>query len=371
MRAPSFARAVVLALPLLSISLPALADIKIGVGVPLSGRLAAVGTQLRRGADQAVADINAKGGVLGQKLVVDAVDDGGEPTQSVAAANRLVTDRVAMVMGHMTTGTTMPAAQVYADEGVIVITPSSTSPELTAQGWDTLFRTCGRDDQQGQVIGAYLADHYKGGKIAIVDDQTTYGKGLADAVRATLKAKGVAVALNGTLTAGEKDFSSMVTRLKSADVDAVFYGGLYPEAGLLVRQSRTAGLKAAFLAGDTLASDEFWTTAGTMGEGVMMAYNADVRQSPAAKEALESFRKNGGEPNIFSLYSYAAVQVWAQAAAKAGSTDPKKVAAVLHSGQEFMTAVGPVSYDAKGDRKQNDYVIYAWHNGAYAPLAKP
>lgn len=365
-RRPALLRAALLALPLIAAAPAAHADIKIGVGVPLSGPLTSLGQQLRRGAEQAVADINAKGGVLGQKLVVDAVDDGGVPAQAVAAANRLVTDHVAMVMGHATTGTTMPAAQIYNDEGIVVISPSATSPELTAQGLDTVFRTCGRDDQQGTVVGDFLAAQYKTAKIALIDDQTTYGKGLADNVRQTLAKHGITPVFNGTLTAGEKDFSALVTRLKAAGVDAAFFGGFYPEAGLLVRQARTAGLKATFLTGDTLANDEFWTIAGNLGDGTLMSFNTDVRNDPAVKAIMDGFRKNGGEPGLFALYAYAGVQVWAQAAAKAGTIDGHKVAAALKS-TDYATVLGTISYDAKGDRKQNDYTIYRWHDGKYAP----
>lgn len=366
-RRPALLRAALLALPLIAAAPAAHADIKIGVGVPLSGPLTSLGQQLRRGAEQAVADINAKGGVLGQKLVVDAVDDGGVPAQAVAAANRLVTDHVAMVMGHATTGTTMPAAQIYNDEGIVVISPSATSPELTAQGLDTVFRTCGRDDQQGSVVGDFLAAQYKTARIALIDDQTTYGKGLADNVRQTLAKHGITPVFNGTLTAGEKDFSALVTRLKAAGVDAAFFGGFYPEAGLLVRQARTAGLKTTFLTGDTLANDEFWTIAGNLGDGTLMSFNTDVRNDPAVKAIMDGFRKNGGEPGLFALYAYAGVQVWAQAAAKAGTTDGHKVAAALKSA-DYATVLGTISYDAKGDRKQNDYTIYRWHDGKYAPF---
>lgn len=346
---------------------PAAADIRIGFAAPLTGQLAAVGEQLRLGTDQAVADINAAGGVLGRPLVVSVADDGGVPAQAVAVANRLVTEGVVMVVGHLQSGTTIPASQVYGDEGVVVITPTATSPAVTEGGTDLVFRTCGRDDQQGDVAGAWLAANFAGKRVAVIHDQTTYGQGLADATVAAMAAKGLAPVFTGTLAVGERDFTALVTSLRAASVDAVYFGGLYTEAALLVRQSREAGLQAQFVSGDTLASEEFWTIAGPAGEGLVMTFSADARNAAAARPVLERFRARGVEPGAYTLYAYAAVQVWAQAAAKAGSAQGPKVAAALRDG-EYATAIGPIAYDAKGDRTRTDYVMYRWSNGTFAPL---
>ncbi|HYE50150.1 MAG TPA: branched-chain amino acid ABC transporter substrate-binding protein [Azospirillaceae bacterium] len=342
------------------------ADIKVGFAAPLTGPVASVGEHLRRGAEQAVADINARGGVLGEKLTLVVADDAGVPAQAVAVANWLVRDGVRMVVGHLQTGTTIPASQVYADEGVVVITPTATSPDVTAGGLETVFRTCGRDDQQGAVAGAWLAERYRGRKVAIVHDQTTYGKGIADAVKAAMNAGGLQEAVYTALTSGERDFSALVTRLKAAEVEAVFFGGIYSDAGLLVRQARGAGLAAQFLSGDTLASDEFWAIAGDTGEGLMMTYSADVKNSAAAADLVARFRAAGYDPASYALYSYAALQVWAQAAEKAGTADGLKVAAALR-GAEYPTVIGPLAYDARGDRTRADYVLYRWSNGRFAP----
>ncbi len=356
-----------LATALLAIPPAARAEIRIGFAAPLTGQLAAVGEQLRIGTEQAVADINGAGGVLGQKIAVSVADDGGVPAQAVAVANRLVTEGVVMVVGHLQSGTTIPASQVYGDEGVLVITPTATSPAVTEGGNDLVFRTCGRDDQQGDVAGAWLAANFAGKRVAVIHDQTTYGKGLADATAAAMAARGLTPAFTGTLAVGERDFTALVTGLRAANVDAVYFGGLYNEAALLVRQSREAGLQAQFVSGDTLASEEFWSIAGPAGEGLVMTFSADARNAAAAKPVLERFRAGDVEPGAYILYAYAAVQVWAQAAEKAGSAQGPKVVDALRSG-EFSTAIGPIAYDAKGDRTRTDYVMYRWSNGRFAPL---
>lgn len=357
----------VAAMTALAVAAPARADIRIGIAAPLTGQLAAVGEQLRLGTEQAAADINARGGVQGQKLVVTVADDGGVPAQAVAVANRLVTEGVVMVVGHLQSGTTIPASQIYADEGVVVITPTATSPAVTEGKLDLVFRTCGRDDQQGGIAGAWLAKTYAGKRVGVIHDQTTYGKGLADATVAAMAAKGLKPAFTGTLAVGERDFTALVTSLKAASVDAVYFGGLYNEAALLVRQSREAGLQAQFVSGDALASDEFWAIAGPAGEGLVMTFSADARNAPAAQPVLQAFRARGIEPGAYILYAYAAVQVWAQAAEKAKSAQGPKVAAALRNGS-YATAIGPIAYDAKGDRTSTDYVMYRWSKGKFAPL---
>ncbi|MFC7331966.1 branched-chain amino acid ABC transporter substrate-binding protein [Rhodocista pekingensis] len=347
---------------------PAAAETAVGLAAPLTGQLAAVGEQLRRGAEQAVADINAAGGVLGEPLRLIPLDDGGVPAQAVAVANRLATEGVALVVGHLQSGTTIPASQVYEDEGIVTITPTATSPEVTEGGRTLVFRTCGRDDQQGDIAGGWLARHFAGRRVAVVHDQTTYGKGLADATRAAMAAKGLHEVLYTSLTLGERDFTALVTRIKAANVDAVYFGGLYTEAALLVRQAREAGVTALFVSGDTLASDEFQAIAGPAGEGMTMTFSADARAKPEAQDLIARLRGNGGEPGAYTLYAYAAVQVWAKAAEKAGSTDGARVAATLRQG-DYATVVGPLAFDAKGDRTSTDYVMYRWGTSGYAPLA--
>lgn len=214
------------------------ADITIATVGPMTGQYAAFGEQMKRGAEQAVADINAKGGVMGQKLNLVVGDDACDPKQAVAVANQFVNQKVKFVAGHFCSGSSIPASAIYNEEGILQISPASTNPTLTEQGFENVFRVVGRDDQQGEVAGKYLADNYKGKKIAIVHDKQAYSKGLADETKKSLNKAGVQEVLYETITPGEKDYSTLVTKLKQNGVDVLYYGGYHTEAGLIVRQMR-------------------------------------------------------------------------------------------------------------------------------------
>ncbi|WP_044563453.1 branched-chain amino acid ABC transporter substrate-binding protein [Azospirillum sp. B4] len=343
------------------------AEIKLGLGAPLTGPNAVVGEQLRRGSEQAIKDINAKGGVLGEKIVLIQADDASNPSQGVAAANKLITQGVVAVIGHYNSAVSIAAAKVYSEEGVVQISPGSTNPQLTEMGSSTTFRTCGRDDQQGEVAAQYIAKTYPKARIGILQDQTTYGRGLADATRAALAKLGLKEVVYEAVTVGDRDMSSVITRMKDAQVDFVYFGGLHTEAGLLVRQMAEKGLKAKFMAGDGIVSNEFWNITGATGNGVLNTFGADYRQQPVAAEVVKSFRAQNYEPEAYTLYSYAAVQAWAQAATEAKSTDPAKVAAILHKAS-FQTVIGPLSFNAKGDRTTADYTVYQWRDGSYTEI---
>ncbi len=339
------------------------ADITIGLGGPTSGSVAALGEQVIIGAQQAIKDINAKGGVLGQQLVLKIGDDACDPRQAVAVANRFVTEKVVAVEGHVCSGSTMPAAEIYNEEGMVMISPTATSPALTERGFKSVFRACGRDDQQGIVSGRYLAEKYKDKAIAVVDDKQSYGKGLADVVASTLEKAGVKVAYRGSITAGEKDFSALMINLKQRNVDVVYYGGYHPELGLMVRQARELGLQARFIAGDGLNNPEFWSITGAVGEGTLYTDSPSAASDPAARQLVETFKAAGRtDPTNFVFYSYAVIQTIAQAIEKAGSTDSKKITAALHDGT-FNTVVGQLQFDKKGDVVKPAYVLYEWKDG--------
>jgi branched-chain amino acid transport system substrate-binding protein len=314
---------------------------------------------MQRGAQKAVADLNAKGGVMGSKVKLEVGDDACDPKQAVAVANQMVSKGVIFMAGHFCSGSSIPASEVYNDEGVLQISPASTNPALTDRGFDNVLRVCGRDDQQGIIAGNYLADHYKGKKIAIVHDKQTYSKGLADATKDQLHKRGLKEALYDTVNAGEKDYSAFVTKLKQMGIDVLYYGGYHTEAGLIVRQMRAQGMKTQLVSGDALVTDEFWAITGDSGEGTLMTFGPDPRNKPAAKEVVKRFRKDGYEPEGYTLYTYAAVQVWAQAVEKAKSFDLDKV---------LQTVLGPISFDKKGDIKQPAYVFYVWHSGKYSEM---
>jgi branched-chain amino acid transport system substrate-binding protein len=338
--------------------------IDIAVVGPMTGQYATFGTQFRAGAEQAVADINKAGGVLGQKLALEIGDDACDPKQAVAVANQVAAKGVKLVAGHFCSGSSIPASDVYAEENVIQISPASTNPKLTEVGKKNVFRTCGRDDQQGAVAGNYIADHFAGQKIAIVHDKQAYSKGLADEMKKQLNARGIQETLYETITPGEKDYSALVSKLKQAGIEILYYGGYHTEAGLIVRQMREQGMSTKLLSGDALVTQEYWSITGPLGEGTMMTFSPDPRKNPAAAPVVQEFRAKGIEPEGYTLYTYGAIQAWADAARAAGSTDTDKVIDQLHSGT-FDTVLGPISFDEKGDVKAPGYVFYVWKEGKY------
>lgn len=342
----------------------AAAEILISTAGPMTGQYASFGEQMRRGAEMAVADINASGGVLGQKLKLAVGDDACDPKQAVAVANKFASDGVKFVAGHFCSGSSIPASKVYEEEGILQISPASTNPKLTEEGGPNIFRVCGRDDQQGIVAGNFLAEKFAGKKIAILHDKTAYGKGLADETMKQLEAKGMKPALYEAYTAGEKDYSAVVSKMKQAGVDVFYVGGYHTEAGLIVRQAREQGFGAQMVSGDALVTDEFWKITGDAGEGTLMTFSPDPRKNPVAKPVVEKFRTGGYEPEGYTLYTYGAVQAWAQAVTKAGSLDLKKVIEALGT-NKFETVLGTIGFDAKGDVTAPGYVFYKWTKGSY------
>ncbi|HTN12666.1 MAG TPA: branched-chain amino acid ABC transporter substrate-binding protein [Acetobacteraceae bacterium] len=368
MRRTVFAGAITLAAAFgLGAGAPAQAQIHIGVAGPITGEYASFGAQLKEGAEMAVADLNAKGGVLGQKLVLEVGDDACDPKQAVSVANQMASKGIKLMAGHFCSSSSIPASKVYLDEGILMISPASTNPALTDKGGWNVFRTCGRDDQQGAVAGAYLAKEFKGRKIAILNDNTAYGKGLADETRKAMNAHGLKEAMYATYVPGEKDYSALVSRMKEAGIDVIYVGGYHTETGLIVRQAHQQGMHPTMIGGDALVTKEYWQIAGGDGEGTIMTFPSDPRRRASAAAVVKEFKAKGIDPEGYVLYTYAAIQEWAQAAAKAGTTDPKKVADTLRAGT-WDTVLGKISYDKKGDVTQSDYVFYIWHAGNYAEM---
>lgn len=355
----------------MGLSFAAHADIKIGIAGPHTGPNAAYGDQLWRGAVQAAEDINATGGINGEKVVLVKGDDACEPKQAIAVANRLVdSDQVTAVVGHFCSSSSVPASAIYDDAGVLSITPGSTAPTLTEQGFPGVFRMCGRDDQQGVVAGNYIIDELQAKKIAIIHDKDTYGQGLAQATRTQIHARGAKEVLFEGLTRGEKDFNSLVTKIGAAGADVVYFGGLHSEAGPLVRQMREQGLTAAFMSDDGIVTDELVTTAGgpQYTDGVLMTFVADPRSQPEGKDVVERFRAHGYEPEGYTLFSYAALQTIAAAFQATGGTDTAKASEWLKS-NSVTTVMGAKEWDAKGDLKVSPYVMYRWDaEGQYQQL---
>jgi branched-chain amino acid transport system substrate-binding protein len=339
------------------------AQVKLAVAGPVTGANAAFGAQLTQGVQQAVEDINKAGGILGQKIQVEVGDDVSDPKQGVSVANKFVGDGVKFVVGHFNSGVTMPASDVYAENDILFITPSATNPKITDRKlWDA-FRTCGRDDQQGMVWAELARDKLKGKKIAVIHDKTTYGKGLADAALDNMHKFGVKEVLYEGVNTGEKDYSAIVSKIKDSGADYLMWGGLHTEGGLILRQMRDQGMNTIMISGDGITDSEFAAIGGTGVEGTLMTFGPEPRNNPNAKDAVDSFKAKGFDPQGYTLYSYAAVQIMKQAAEKANSLEPKKVAEVMHSGMPFHTVIGDISYDKRGDRTTVDYVWYVWKKG--------
>ena len=340
------------------------ADVLLGVAGPMTGSNAAFGEQFRRGAEKAIADINAKGGVLGQKVVAVIGDDACDPKQAVNVANDLVAKKVAAVIGHFCSSSSIPASGVYSESNIVQITPASTNPVFTDRGLPNTFRVCGRDDAQGPTAAKYVAEHFKGKTVAIVHDKSAYGKGLADEFKKGLNGLGITEVTYDAITPGDKDFSPLIAKLKNLKVDVLYFGGYETEGGLIVRQAADQGLKATMVSGDGLVTEQFWAITGPAGEGTLMTFGPDPRKNPANDALVKEFRADKYEPEAYTLYPYAAVQTWAQAAAKAGSFDSVKVEAALKANQ-FDTVLGKASFDAKGDLTAPGYVMYVWKDGKY------
>ncbi len=347
----------------LAFSGAASAQIKMGVAGPITGPNAAFGAQLVNGTQQAVDDINKAGGILGQQITLEQGDDVSDPKQGVSVANKFVGDGVKFVVGHFNSGVTIPASDVYSENGVLFITPSATNPKVTDRMlWDA-FRTCGRDDQQGMLWAELARDKLKGKKIAVVHDKTTYGKGLADAALDNMHKFGIKEVLYEGVNTGEKDYSAIVSKIKESGADYLMWGGLHTEGGLIIRQMRDQGMKTVMISGDGITDNEFSQIGGPGVEGTLMSFGPDPRNNASAKDVVAEFKAKNFDPEAYTLYSYAAVQIMKQAAEATKSLDPKKIAEYMHSGKTFHTVIGDIAYDKKGDRTSVDYVWYTWEKG--------
>ena len=342
-------------------------DITIAVAGPMTGSEATFGRQMKNGAEQAVADLNQKG-VLGKKLKLELGDDACDPKQARSVAEKFAAAKIPFVAGHYCSSSSIPASEAYAEGNVLQITPASTNPQFTERNlWNT-FRVCGRDDQQGAIAGAYIVKNFKGKNIAVVHDKTTYGKGLADETKKAINKANVKEKVYESVNKGDKDFTALVSKLKRDNIDIVFYGGYHQEAGLILRQMRDQGLKTVLMAGDALADKEFASITGGAGEGVLFTFGPDPRKKATAAAIVKKFKDKNIDPEGYTLYTYAALQVWTQAVAKAGTTDPKKVMDTIKA-SPWDTVIGKLEFDAKGDIKQIDYVVYKWDaKGNYAEI---
>ncbi len=337
--------------------------IKIGIAGPKTGAVAQYGDMQFAGAKMAIEQINAKGGVDGKKLEAVEHDDACDPKQAVAVANKVVNDGVKFVVGHLCSSSTQPASDIYEDEGVIMITPAATSPDITTRGYKMVFRTIGLDSAQGPAAGNYIADHVKPKIVAVIHDKQQYGEGIATAVKKTLEGKNVKVAVFEGINAGDKDFSSLIAKLKQANVDFVYYGGYHPELGLILRQAKEKGLNAKFMGPEGVGNDSISQIAQGAAEGLLVTLPKSFDQDPTNVELVKAFKDKKQDPSgPFVFPSYSAVEVIVDGIKAAKSEDTAKVAEAIHAGT-FKTPTGDLSFDAKGDLKDFKFVVYEWHFG--------
>jgi branched-chain amino acid transport system substrate-binding protein len=352
----------------LSTTPPARADILIGASGPMTGSMAWFGEQMQRGMDMKIAELNARGGVLGQRVELLIVDDYCDPEQAIAAAEKLVAARVAAVIGHLCSGASIPASKVYAETGTLMISPYSSNPTLTEQGFANVFRVCGRDTIQATMVSNHLAERWGDQDIAIVHDGQAYGKGIAEEALRRLRQHGVTDVLFEAIEPGQADYLKLIDKLQAEGIDALYFGGYTAEAGLIIRQARSRGYDLEMIGSDALISEYFWHVAGPAAVGVRFVSYADPRTNDEAAAIVERFRADGYEPEGLTLYSYAGVEVWAQAVEKAGTIEPKAVAAALRA-HKFDTILGTIGFDPKGDvYGYEPFVWYVWQEGNYAPV---
>jgi branched-chain amino acid transport system substrate-binding protein len=340
------------------------ADQVIAVAAPMTGLLSANAIDYAGGVELAVDDINAKGGLLGQKLKYITVDDGCDPDQAEAAAQQIVSTPPAVVIGHTCSSCSIRAAPLYAKAHIVQITPASTSPALTEMGIGTVFRMLGRDDDEGRTIAHRFAAVWPHGRIAVLDDGSVYGKGLAGVVRSELESQGIRPLIDESFPPGAQSYDRIVRRMADARIEAVFIVASPLDAGVIAREVADAKLPLAILAGDTLMAPSFWEAAGEAGEAVLFTYPPNPLDLPAGKALIDLARRRGMELGGQAVLTYASVQVWAEAVQQVNSFDTAKVAAALHSGQ-FDTIIGQVRFDAKGDvlGAPGEWLWYRWRAG--------
>lgn len=337
-------------------------NIKIALAGPVTGAVAQYGDMQMIGAKMAIEKINEAGGVNGNMLEGVVYDDACDPKQAVAVANKVVNDGISFVVGHLCSSSTQPASDIYEDEGVLMVTAASTSPEITTRGHQMVFRTIGLDSHQGPVAGNYIADKIKPMNVAVIHDKQQYGEGIATSVKGTLEAKGVNVVMFEGITSGDKDFSSLIAKLQKAKVDFVYYGGYHPELGLILRQSAEKGFKAQFMGPEGVGNNDINAIAGEAAEGLLVTLPPSFDKNPDNAALVKAFKDKEQDPSgAFVLTSYSAVQVMADAIAKTGGTDTDAIQKAMRK-MKFNTPTGEIAFDEKGDLTQFDFVVYQWHS---------
>ena len=334
--------------------------VTIALAGPTTGPVTQYGTMQNTGAQMAIEMLNAKGGLNGKQMVAKIYDDACEPKQAVTVANQIVNDGVKFVIGHLCSGSSMPAAEIYDEEGIVMITAASTVPELTEKGYKHIFRTIGTDLQSAPVSAKYIAEVLKPQRIALLHDKQAYGQGLAEGVQAALKEAGIEPAIMEGVNKGQTDFAALITKLKNANIDFVYWGGYHPELGLIIRQGAAQGFAPAYMGADGVDNQDIFAIAGTAADGLLATVPMNFADQPENAEIVAAIKAKGGEPNgPFIMPAFSAVQVIVDAANAIKSDDPAAVAVELHTGKSYTTPIGTVAFEENGNLKDFRSVVYA------------
>lgn len=345
-------------------------EVTLAVVAPMTGEQAQAGKDLLGAVQFAAEEWNSKGGVLGKKVVVISVDDKGDPGTAAAIPADLK-GKVDAVIGHYNSSCTLAAMEGYYRDRTLMITPSSTNPEITEKGYPLVFRVCGRDDQQGKSAAAYVASHFPGSKVAVLHDNSAYGKELANEFMANYefltKSK---LAYYGAVERSHADYTPEINAVKAKEPTLVYFGGLWPQGAELVSQLRKAGLNYTFVSGDGCFDPQFVKAAGPNAEGVLVTFIPDQEKLPAAKQVVSALKgRSGGRLGPYALYAFSAANAALQGMVKAQSTDPVEVAKALHQ-IEVDTPFGMMKFDEKNDPQQSPYVMWVVQNGTFVEAPK-
>ena len=345
-------------------------SVKIGVAGPMTGDQSKMGTDFKNGVSLAVEEWNAKGGVLGKKIELIIGDDQHDPKQAVSVANKIVNDGAVGIIGHFNSSCSIPASDIYNRGSLPMISPGSTNPQFTEKGYKGVFRVCGRDDQQGKVGADFANSQLKMKKVAVIHDKTTYGQGLADEFKKALGDK-VEIVFYGGIIQGDKDFKGVLTTIREKKPELIFFGGIYPEMGLLVRQSRELGITTPFMSGDGSIDAKFIEIAGAQAaEGTYLTFSPDPKNIPSARDVISRYNMKFGEIGPYSIYAYDAANIMLSAIKEANTTEGTKVIEKLHA-LEFAGAVGKIKFDDKGDVTAPPYVVWTTKDGKFVEHWKP
>jgi len=336
--------------------------IKIAVVGALSGQFKNVGMEFKQGVGSAVQMINAKGGVLGRSLQVSEHDDECNPEKARQIAKDIVKNGISMVVGHLCSGASIAASDVYAANGIVQISPASTAPQFTDRGLANVFRTCGRDDMQGFVVAEHMARRYRTKAIGIVADTSVYSTELAKLTKQSLKRAGISVAMDRQVPKNTVDFNAIMDEIKKLGIEVLFFPSYAQQATIVLKEAKKRGIKLKFVGSDTLMNDDFLNLAGNLTDGVELSFPPDPSHDRRNRKLTRQLKEKGFNPEAFTFYTYAAVEVWAQAVTAAKKLDVNAVVSVLRK-NKIDTVLGRITFDSKGDVSQPGFVMYRYIDG--------